>query len=420
VPLLFPGFDAVPGKTELTVALSIITWPYLIFVSTAAVVQGILNSHRIFGPSAFTPVLLNLITIGLVVIFEDWFPSPEVAFAWGFTLGGVAQLVFQLPYLRGLGLKIRPDLTFGPSVRQVLRVMLPGTFAAGIYQINVLVSQYVATLLAEGAVSGLQYSLRLQELVLGVFAVSLTTVLLPSMSEQVVKNNHEGLKDTLRFACALIAFVCVPASVGLIVVARPLVRLLFESGAFDRASTELTAHALVFHAAGIYAIAMSRIVTQVFYAFQDLRTPTLVAAGVMLVHAALAVGLSLPLAHGGIALAGGLASALNTVWLWGLLRQRIGTLGTRALAGSLGRIALATAAMAGAVAGLQALTNPMAAASRAALGGWILLEVTVGVAAFFIMARWLRCPELMELLAMLRRRRARRARMAGNSGAGGE
>lgn len=408
VPLLFPGFTAVEGKTELTVALTLITWPYLLSVSLAAVAQALLNSYRIFAPSAFTPVLLNLTIIGTAVLFESFFPSPAHAFAWGFTLGGVAQLVFQIPFLRGRGLKVRLDFRAGPGVRRVAAIVIPGTFAAGIYQVNVLVSQFVATQLQPGSVSSLQFSVRLQELVLGLFAVSLTTVILPVMADQAAQGDRDGLKDTLRFGASLIAFVSVPATVGLILLATPIVRLLFEFGAFDARSTSMTAYAVIFHAAGIYPVAMSRVTTQAFYARKDLRTPTIVAAIVMVLHAVLCFALAEPLSHGGIALAGGLAAAIHTFLLWRVLRKQLGALGGRELAVSALKIGAASASMGAAVWGFVMAVPSAGIGSRPLLGLWVLAAVTIGVVVFFFTARWLQCPELTTVREFIARKRRKR------------
>ena len=240
-------------------------------------------------------------------------------------LGGVAQLGFQIPYLKKQGLRIRLKWTLGPGVKRVLRIAAPGIFAAGIYQVNVLVAQFVAASLPEGAVASLQYSLRLQELVLGLFAISITTVILPVMSDQVVSKNTEGSRKRC-FATGLVGFVTVPASVGLWLLGEPIVSVLFEFGAFDSESTAKTVSALRFHAAGIFFIAWSRIVTQVFYAREDLKTPTLVAGVVMVLHGMLCFALAGPLEQGGIALAGGIAALFNGGVLWWMLGRKMGAL----------------------------------------------------------------------------------------------
>lgn len=403
IETLFPGFGVGTEKSQLTIVLTQVMWPYLILVSLAAVAQAVLNSFRIFAPSAFTPVLLNLLIIGTVVGFQEYFETPAHAFAWGFVLGGMAQLGFQIPYLSRQGLSIRLEWTLGPGVKRVLRIAAPGIFAAGIYQVNVLVAQFVAASLPEGAVASLQYSLRLQELVLGLFAISITTVILPVMSDQVVTKDTEGVKDTLGFATGLVALVTLPASVGLWLLGEPIVSVLFEFGAFDSESTSKTVSALQFHAAGIFFIAWSRIVTQVFYAQEDLKTPTLVAGGVMLFHGILCFVLAEPLQQGGIALAGGIAALVNGVILWGFLGRKMGTLVSPELVQGLGKTIVATAVMGVCLVGVERFFP--VPDSRVSQLIWLFAQVGVGIAVFFGMAKGLGSSELREVAQVVRRRR---------------
>ncbi len=406
VPLLFPGFASVPGKIELTVWLTRLMWPYLAFISVAAIVQAVLNHFRVFAPSAFTPVLLNVSIIASAVLLHDAFANPATAFAVGFTAGGAAQLLFQLPFLRGRGLRIRLRFRAGPGVRRVLRIFWPGTFAAGIYQVNVLVAQYVASRLPEGSVSSLQYSVRLQELVLGVFAVSLSTAILPILSDHVVAGEHGEARKTFAFAVRAAAFVCIPATAGLLALATPIVQVLYGYGAFGARSVEMTRFAVLFHAVGIFPVAVQRLVAQPFYAMQDLVTPTLVAAGVMVVHAVLCFALAGPLAHGGVALASGLAAALNAGVLWWLLRRRLGPLGSAALAVGLVRIGAAAGLMGLGLAWLVSVWP--APAGRWALAGRTGALVAAGAVAYVAILAVLRAPELGEVARWVRRRADRR------------
>lgn len=408
VEFLFAGqFGDVPGKVELTVGLTEVMFPFLFLVSIAAIVQATLNSFHVFGPSAFTPVLLSGTNILVVVLFHDSFPNAAWALAVGFLAGGVLQTAFQIPFLRGKGLAFRPTLSGlkDPAVRQVARIFLPGIFSAGIYQINVTIAQVIAAGLPEGSVASLQYSLRLQELVLGVFAVSVATVMLPTMSEQVHKGNWPAVKETLRFSIGLLAFITIPATAGLMVLATPIVRVLYEYGRFDARSTDQTVWALYFHAAGIFFIAMQRNVVQVFYAMRDLKTPTIIAAVVMVVHAGLCWGLSEPLRmqQGGIALAGSLSAVMNVGLLYWVLRGRIGLLGTRALARSLSRTVVASAVMAGVVlvptaAGFFEEVQGLALALR------LVPVIIAAILAFIVAARWMRSEELNEFVRLVRRK----------------
>jgi putative peptidoglycan lipid II flippase len=317
------GFGEVPGKVAMTIMLTRVMFPYLLFVSLAAIIQAVLNSFNIFAPSAFTPILLNLLIVLTALLLHDYFPDPSYAFATGFVIGGVVQLLFQLPWFFRLGLRLRFAFNWRhPGVKELFRIFVPGAFAAGIYQINVFVSQMIAASLNEGSIASLQYSIRLQELVLGVFVVSITTVILPTLARQHAAGDKSGFTDTNILALDVLAFVTVPASAGLIVLRRPIIALLFQQGAFDDASTDLTAWAVLFHALGIYFIATSRSLNQTFYSMKDLKTPMLVSAVAMLVNIGGCYTLSIPLAHGGIALSNSLSAMVTAVLLFVLINRK--------------------------------------------------------------------------------------------------
>lgn len=404
-------FQNVPGKVALTIALTELMWPYLILVSLAALLQGVLNAQHIFGPSAFTPVLLNLAIIVATIALSSSMPDPSYALVVGFLIGGVLQLVFQIPYLFKTPVRFGFDLGFfrDPGVRRVLTVMVPGIFAAGIYQFNVFTAQLIASGLAEGSIASLQYSLRLQELVLGLFVVSITQVILPNLSESTALSNDDEVKSTLSYALRLIVFITLPATALLLILGAPIVEALFQFGAFDDESTRMTTYALGFHAMGLLFIGQGRALVQVFFAYKDMRTPTLISAVVAATNIALCVILSVPLGHGGIALASTLAAVVNSVLLHYALTRRIGSLEVRALSGKAAKMALATAVMVGALLTLNALLPPHFE-SRLALIGWILLALTVASTSFLGVATLLRVNELSTLFGALRRRLGRRSK----------
>ncbi|MFH1529289.1 MAG: murein biosynthesis integral membrane protein MurJ [Pseudomonadota bacterium] len=400
----FPGFGAVPGKLALTIVLTQLMFPYLFLVSLAAVAQGVLNSFRIFAPSAATPILLNLAIIGATVALHDLFPDPSYALAMGFLLGGALQLVFQLPWIARLRMEVRPCFDWShPGIKELLRVFAPGVFAAGIYQINVFVSQMIAAGLAEGTIASLQYSTRLQELVLGIFVVSVTTVVLPTFARQFADRSSRDVGDTLRFSLGLLALVALPATAGLIVLREPIVRLLFQFGEFDAQSTRLTAFAILFHAPGIYFIASSRTLSQVFYGAKDLRTPAWCALASMLANIGLCFTLAGPLGNGGIALANSLSAAVSAV----LLAVFLGRTGVapplRSHGWTLLRVAVAAGIMAAALVGLAALLPWSQDLGRAALGLRLVLFVGVGVGVLLLAALLLVKKELLELLQLVKR-----------------
>lgn len=399
-------FQDVPGKVQLTIGLTEWMWPYLFFVTIASVFQAILNAHKVFGPSAFTPVLLNLAIIACAVLFSDAFADPSYAFIVGFLVGGAVQVAFQVPYLlRHTGLRLRFDFRLNhPGVRRVLFIMLPGVFAAGIYQINVLVSQVIASGLEGGSISSLQYSVRLQELVLGLFVVSISQVILPTLSEQTAKNDTTAVKQTLRYATGLMALVTLPAMVGLILIGPEVIALLFQYGEFDATSTELTAHALTFHAVGLFAIAASRVFQQVFYAYKDMKAPTLAACVVLVSNVVLCLWLSGPLGHGGIALAGSVAAGINGLILLVVLRRKIGSLGGWGMLRQFFKVSVASAVMAAAVLGFELLWSAPSVQDRMLLALWVLSVVVLAAGSYMLACRVLRIGELQELLRTLRRK----------------
>jgi len=399
-------FANVPGKVALTIALTQLMWPYLILVSFAAVLQGVLNAHKIFGPSAFAPVLMNLAIILDAVGLAEVVDEPSYALVIGFLVGGVLQMAFQIPYmLKKTSIRIRVDFHWrDPGVRRVLKVMGPGIFAAGIYQFNVFFSQLIAANLDQGSVASLQYSLRLQELVLGVFVVSVAQVILPSLSEHTANEDHAGVKQTMSYSVRLIAFITLPATAALIILAEPIVRALFQFGAFDQHSTDATAFALRFHALGLFFIGQGRVLTQVFFAYKDLRTPLYVGLADAVLNIGLCLTLSRWLEQGGIALASSLAALGNSIVLQWLLRRKLGALGMKQLAARVLRIVLACAVLVGAMLAFEALWPASAVHSRPLLFLWIFLVLGIGGLAYVISASLFGANELDDLWRALRRR----------------
>jgi putative peptidoglycan lipid II flippase len=400
-------FRNVPGKVQLTIWLTQLMWPYLALVSVAAVIQAILNTEKIFAPSAFTPVLLNASIIGCGIGLAYALPNPAYALVAGFLLGGIVQIAFQVPFLlRWTRIRFGPDFRFfGPGVRRVLWIMVPGIWGAGIYQINVFISQLIASTLDGGSIASLQYGIRLQELVLGLFVVSVAQVILPTLSHQTAEADEEGVRDTLAYAIRLMAYVTLPSTVALILLGSPVVRLLFQYGAFDAESTAKTAYAVTFYALGLLPIALARVQAQVFFAHKDQKTPALVAALVATVNIVLCLTLSGPLGHGGIALAGSVAALVNTLVFAVLLRRQLGTIGGAALWWRVARVGVATAAMGGALYGYGLLRPHTAIESHGILAIWVLGACAIGASTFVVSCRALRVDELSGLWAALRRRR---------------
>lgn len=327
VKFIAMGYGRVPGKWELTILLTRIMFPYIFLISMAALAMAILNSFRKFFVPAFTPVLFNLVIIAAALVFAGKAEEPSHVFAGGVVAGGLIQLVFQLPFLWKKGMRFTFGLSLKhPAVRRVGKLMIPGIFGVGIAQINMAISRMIASSLESESVAALYYSSRVQELTLGIFSIALSIALLPTFSELAAHRDTEGMKQTLGFSMRLTFFVSLPASVGLLVLSRPIIHVLFERGAFDTHSTVLSSGCLFFFAFGIPFISGVKILAPAFYSLKDTKTPVYVAGAVMLSYILLSVLLMRPMRVSGLALAYSLSSLLNFVALYVLLERKIGKL----------------------------------------------------------------------------------------------
>ncbi len=398
------GFGQVPGKLELTVDLTQLLFPYLVLACAAALVQAVLNTFGVFSPSAFTPILLNLSTIGGTLLLHPFFGDASYAMAIGFLVGGVFQLAFQLPWFWKKGIRVRPSIRWNhPGVRELFRVFVPGILAAGIYQIDVFVSEIIAASLSAGSIASLQYSIRLQELVLGVFVISMTTVILPTLSKQHADGNQDGFAKTNLFSLELLALVTIPASVALIVLRRPIVSLLFQQGAFDGESLDKTAYAVLFHSFGIYFIATSRSLNQSFFAKQNLKTPMYVALCTFVVNAAVCYGASRFLDNGGIALGNSMGAMTSAVLLYVMLRRSGMSLGGWQHGLFVGRVVLSAAVM-GAVCQILLWVLPWEGSGKGGVAWRLALYMVVGIAAFLGMGMVILRSHLLPVLRIIKRK----------------
>jgi putative peptidoglycan lipid II flippase len=322
-----PALVKIFGIVEYdeTVFLTRIMFPFLGFISLAALFQGILNSHHIFTVSGFAPILLNIVTIACTYALSPYMQNPARAMATGVLIGGFLSAAIQFPFV----LKQNHKLFFttlkkainNPGTRKVLRLISPTIIGMAAYQLNDLVSTALGGRAGEGVVSSLQYSLRLQELILGVFAVSIGTVLLPNLAEYAKTAQWETFNKRLVSAMNIIAMITIPITFFTLAQGQNLIRLLFQSRSFDEASVHLTLAAFIFHMPGLYFIALNRILAPAFYAQSDTKSPTIagiISMGVNILLAAVLVG---SFRGSGIAFALSFASAVNTVLLLVFLRK---------------------------------------------------------------------------------------------------
>jgi putative peptidoglycan lipid II flippase len=402
VKILAYGFRISPDKWDLTIQLNRLMFPYIFFISLAALSSGILNSLDSFALPAFTPVLLNLAIIAAALLLSRSFSNPAFAFAWGVLMGGLLQLLVQIPFLIRKGMNFRPEVSFtDPGIRQVGRLVFPRIFGAGITQINLIVDSQFASSLAAGSVSHLYYAGRVTELTLGIFAISLSTVILPALSRLAAEGKVEEVRQTLRAALKLIAFICLPATVGLIVLRTPIISILFERGRFDAEATRLTAQVLGYYSVGLLPIAAVNILAAAFYAHHDTRTPVKVGALTFFVHLGLNFSLRGPLLAGGIALSTSLSAILDMALLFLLFSRQRGALWDRSLFRSFAATGAASAVM-----GLGAYAGGMLPWMRSGhpvvvRGSALAAVISLSAGIFLLAARGMGSREVHEVIALL-------------------
>jgi putative peptidoglycan lipid II flippase len=330
VALVFaPGFWNDPFKLALTQEMLRITFPYLLLISLTGFAGAILNSYDRFAVPAITPVLLNLCLITSAVWVSPYFEQPVIAIAWGVLAAGMVQLGFQLPFLWKMRLLPAPKVDFAdPGVKRVLLLMAPAIFGVSVSQINLLLDTVLASFLPTGSVSWLYYSDRLVELPLGIFAIAIGTVILPSLSRQFVGEETKKFAQTIDWALRLILLVAIPASVALLVLAVPILTVLFEYGKTGASDIAMSALSLQAYALGLLAFMLIKVLAPAYFSRQDTKTPVKIGIIAMAVNMVFNLILVFPfhywwqIGHVGLALATALSAWLNAGLLYRGLRRR--------------------------------------------------------------------------------------------------
>lgn len=318
-----PGFTADPGKFALTVTLTRIAFPYILFMALVALAAGILNTWSRFALPAFTPVLLNLSFIGMALFAAPYFDPPVLALAWAVFLGGLLQLALQLPALHRIGMLPRFAFAPGdPGVRRILKLMAPAVLGVSVAQVSLLINTIFASFLTSGSVSWLYYADRLMEFPAGLLGAALGTILLPSLAKAHSTKNPEEFSALLDWGLRLTFMLTLPAALGLAMLAVPLIATLFQHGAFTAADVLQTRQALVAYSIGLIGLILVKVLAPGFYARQNIRTPVKFALITLAATQAMNLTFIIPLKHAGLALSIGLASCLNAALLFHGLRQR--------------------------------------------------------------------------------------------------
>ena len=406
VSIIAPGFLDEPEKFSLTVRLTRIMFPFLFFISLAALAKGILNAMKSFFIPALAPVCLNLSIITSALFVAPAWPVPLAAVALAVSVGGALQVAVQAPELFKRGFIIRPVVNFAhPGLKKILKLMLPAVAGMGVAQINIFVSTIFVSYLQGGAATYLYYAMRFVHLPIGIFGVAMATAVLPSLSEYAAKSDMDNLRETFSFALRILFFITLPAMAGLIVFAGPIIDILLRRGEFGTAAVEETAYALVFYSTGLWAFVGARVAASTFYSLQDTRTPVRVAALSVIVNILFSLLLMGPMRHAGLAFANSIAATVNFLALFYLLRRRLGRLDGRNIIASFLKTVLASVIMVSAGAAVMKMIFP-------AGGGLVERAVALAVVIiscvviYIFISSITKSRELGYLQDVLRRKRA--------------
>ena len=414
VAVLAPGFG--PAKAELTATLTRIMFPFILLVSLAALVMGMLNAKNVFGLPAMASSFFNVGSIVGGVLLGYWLdphfgPLALTGLAIGTLIGGAMQFGVQVPRLWHLGYRFRPDFQWrDPGVAAVLMLMGPSVIAASTTQLNVLINSIFASGLGDGPIFWLAIAFRLMQLPLGLFGVALGTVTLPLLSRLVVANNMPAFRTELSRGMRLAFLLTVPCTVGLMVLAEPIISVLYQHGRFDAYQTAQAAGALRFYAIGLVGYAALKVLVNAFYALDRRKTPMIVSF--------FAVALNLLLnwiftrrlgwGHRGLAFSTGCVATCNFLLLYALMHHHLKRLETRRMLVMLLKVAVATLALAAICWSSQHwLLNDWPQQSFAPKLGWLVLTVTLSILAFLSCGVALRIEELRGLNDLVRRRLGR-------------
>jgi putative peptidoglycan lipid II flippase len=316
------GFAKEPDKFALTVTMLRICFPYILFVSLVSFSAGLLNTYGSFKAPAFTPVLLNVSFIAFAVLVAPHLQTPIVALAWAVFFGGLAQLLFQLPFLRHIGMLPKPR--WDPKdegVIRILKLMAPAALGVSVAQISLLINTQIASWLPNGAVSWLYFADRLMEFPSALLGVALGTVLLPSLVRHHSSANDAAYSRLLDWGLRVTLLLALPAAVALAILAVPLIATLFWHGEFLRHDVLMTRNALVGYAVGLGGIILVKVLAPGFYAKQNIRTPVKVAVVTLVITQLLNAAFVPVFKHAGLALSISVGACFNAAWLWFLMRR---------------------------------------------------------------------------------------------------
>lgn len=393
------GFKKNPEKLALTVSLTRLMFPFLLFICLAAFLFSVLNSLKHFFIPAVSPAFLSVSEIGFILgiapllIVENQVKGLAVAVV----VGGLLQFLVQIPAIKKNGFSFKPVFNFShPGLKQIFLLMLPAMWGISIDQVNAFVDTICASFLVEGSVTALYYSNRLMQLPLALFGIAVASVSLPLMSSSVSKKDIHEMKNTLSFAIKISSLAILPAMAGLIILGRPMIKFLFEHGKFDSFATSLTTSALFFYSLGLLAFSYVKIFAGGFYSMKETKIPVKIATICMVLNIILNIKLMEILGVGGLALATAVSSWVNTVLLYIYLRKRIGSFGGREIIITLFKIALATLVMSGVCYIISAFLLKQLMLK-------VFGTIFIGILVYFVMVKMLKIKEVDSIMSVIKK-----------------
>ncbi len=410
VAALAPGFFELPGKVELAVELTRIMIPFLLFIALAAQSMGVLNAHGRFAVPALASAFFNLGSIigGLLLgfVLGSYIGlSPIAGMAYGTLIGGFLQFAVQWPSLRAVGFSYRPMLSLtDPGVRQIVGMMGPAIIGTAAVQINVFINTNFASsivdpatgLVINGPVSWLNYAFRFMQFPIGVFGVAIATAALPQLSRESARADYDRFRRTMVHALTLVFVLCIPSAVGLAVLARPIIGLIFEHGRFTSFDTMQTGNALAAYAIGLSGYAAVKVLSPAFYAFGDARTPMLISLGSIAVNYIMNSLLVVPFGHVGLAVSTSSVALVNFLLLGFFMRRKLGRIGGRELGANGLRIAAASVPLALVAWAVNELVPMMPLAGFGLALTRVVSAITLAAISFYFACRWLGVVEVNE------------------------
>ncbi|CAN5586509.1 murein biosynthesis integral membrane protein MurJ [soil metagenome] len=418
IGILAPFFP--PEKAALTILLTRIMFPFILLVSLAALVMGMLNAKNVFGVPALASSFFNIGSIvgGVALCYwldpqADW-RHPHfgerglVGLAIGTLLGGLLQLLVQFPAAAGVGFRFKLDFNWrDPGVRTILALMGPATIAASAVQVNVAINSGFASALGNGPITWLNIAFRLMQLPLGVFGVAVATVTLPLVSRSAAMGNTREFRGALAHAMRLVMLLTIPSAIGLIILAEPIIALIYQHGRFTADATVQTAAALRFYGLGLAGYAGVKVLAPAFYSLYKRHLPMVVSLISIGVNFALnwLFTFHLGLGHRGLALSTSCVAMTNFLLLYAMMRRHTGRLETAVLLGTLGKLVVAGAVLAAICFAAQRFVFPIPTeTSEMRLIVGVLLTIALGAGAFFGTAYALRVAEVEDVVKLARRK----------------